>query len=74
MKKSCSGVIGRPDFALQASSVSEPNAHICVKPEIRATTRRAVDPCQRDRRKPNEDAVKVPSGLNGRLREVDHEY
>jgi hypothetical protein len=36
--------------------------------------RRPVEECQRGQWKPNEDAVAVPSGLSGRLREANDEY
>ena len=58
-----------------ASSVLAVDAHICVKPDkMMATTAGWLRNVNAALRKPNEDAAAVPSGLSGRLREVNDEY
>jgi hypothetical protein len=50
----------------------ECDAHISVKPVTTpATIRRQLEEYQRGLRKPNEDAVAVLSGRNGRLRDFN---
>jgi hypothetical protein len=56
------------------SSVFAADAHICVKPEIEATTVGWLRNLNAAARKPIEDAAAVPSGLSGRLREANDEY
>jgi hypothetical protein len=46
----------------RASSVSRHDAHICVKPENRATTRGQLRNINAARGYPNEDAVIMPQG------------
>jgi hypothetical protein len=62
-------------FVMSPLPLREIDAHICPKPApTPATTAGRLRHVNAAARKPNEDAVTVPTGLSGRLREVSDEY